>query len=522
MLCDEWEMERDLPDVDNCLPGKCMMAHEDRSGSPAHSGRRALGLASVQLPRGFNQDLMSGKMRIVLKRSLIVVLIVLTGCVSESQSGIVARVEDWTLTETRLADLLVLAQPFPLDSAAVEDLVRHWVGAAAIAQVSSKENLSDGEEVVRFSTWLERDEAILQQEREERLGETVVVDSSVVERFFRDGSYRLLAHVLRRVGAETTQEERALQRRTAQRILDQLIAGGSWSVAVSESEDPDTRDAGGLLGLLVRGELPPELDRVAFQLQPGQVSGVTQTSRGFHILHRPRLEEVSDLYALHLRDRFLAEGEERSDQGLLVQRSWLVSSDAITSLRGIAGDPSAWLGTDLLLGSWQGGTLSGAMVARYVLALPSAMMVVVSILPRMNPPGFQIGFIGWDFNAQFADLLPSFMVWEGKLSLPWQMILYLTTGLLAFTVVSLNTRPMASEPLDRLFACLRTPIQAWEKETHAFTLPEGLPPAPRQPLIDHPDFEIPKPSLVGVLGFLLTWIAVGLLMASFLWILQPS
>jgi hypothetical protein len=174
------------------------------------------------------------------------------------------------------------------------------------------------------------------------------------------------------VGAETTQEERALQRRTAQRILDELIAGGSWSAAVSESEDPDTREASGLLGLLVRGELPPELDRVAFQLQPGQVSGVTQTSRGFHILHRPSLEEVSDLYALHLRDRFLAEGEEKSDQGLLVQRSWLVSADAITSLRGIAGDPSAWLGTDLLLGSWQGGTLSGAMVARYVLALPSA------------------------------------------------------------------------------------------------------------------------------------------------------
>ncbi len=372
MLCDEWEMERDLPDVDNCLPGKCMMAHEDRSGSPAHSGRRALGLASVQLPRGFNQDLMSGKMRIVLKRYLIVGLIVLTGCVSESQSDIVAQVEDWILTETRLADLLVLAQPFPLDSAAVEDLVWHWVGAAAIAQVSSNEDLYDGEEVVRFSTWLEREESILQQEREQRLGETVVVDSSMVERFFRDGSYRLLAHVLRRVGAETTQEERALQRRTAQRILDELIAGGSWSAAVSESEDSDTREASGLLGLLGRGELLPELDRVAFQLQPGQVSGITQTSRGFHILHRPRLEEVSDLYAMHLRDRFLTEAEERSDQGLLVQRSWLISSDAITSLREIADDPSAWLGTDLLLGSWQGGTLSAEMAARYVLALPPA------------------------------------------------------------------------------------------------------------------------------------------------------
>ena len=347
-----------------------MMADEDRSGNLMHRGLHALGSAKIKLPMGFNQDPMRGKMRIASKRFLVLAIVVLTGCTSESQSGIVARVGDWTLTETRLADLLVLAQPFPLDSAAVEDLVRHWVGAAAIAQVSSKENLSDGEAVVRFSTWLEREEAILQQEREERIGKTVVVDSSMVERFFRDGSYRLLAHVLRIVGAETTQEEMALQRRTSQRILDELIAGGNWSAAVSESEDPDTREASGLLGLLGRGELPPELDRVAFQLQPGQVSGVTQTSRGFHILHRPRLEEVSDLYALHLRDRFLDEAEERSEQGLLVQRNWLISSDAITSLRGIAGDPSAWLETDLLLGSWQGGTLSAAMVARYVLALP--------------------------------------------------------------------------------------------------------------------------------------------------------
>jgi hypothetical protein len=29
-----------------------------------------------------------------------------------------------------------------------------------------------------------------------------------------------------------------------------------------------------------------------------------------------------------------------------------------------------------------------------LLAPQAAMMVVVSMLPRMNPPGFQIGFIG--------------------------------------------------------------------------------------------------------------------------------
>ncbi len=133
----------------------------------------------------------------------------------------------------------------------------------------------------------------------------------------------------------------------------------------------------------------------------------------------------------------------------------------------------------------------------------------------------QITLIGWDFNDQLASYLPAFMLWEGKLYLPWQMIMYLVTGLVAFIGVSLVTRPMAAESLDRLFACLRTPIQPWERETQAFTLPEGLAPEPRRPLINHPDFEIPRPSVVGVVGFFAAWIAVGLLMGSFVWILAP-
>ncbi|MEE3042315.1 MAG: sodium:solute symporter family protein [Candidatus Latescibacterota bacterium] len=132
----------------------------------------------------------------------------------------------------------------------------------------------------------------------------------------------------------------------------------------------------------------------------------------------------------------------------------------------------------------------------------------------------QIEWLGWDFDAQFAHHLPGFMLWEGKLYLPWQMIMYLTTGLIAFIMVSLKTAPMASESLDRFYACLRTPIQPWETETTAFTLPEGLAPEPRRSLVDHPDFEIPRPSVIGMLGFFGAWIAVGVLMASFIWLLK--
>jgi len=129
------------------------------------------------------------------------------------------------------------------------------------------------------------------------------------------------------------------------------------------------------------------------------------------------------------------------------------------------------------------------------------------------------GFVLWDFNAQFADKLPPFMLWEGKLYLPWQMIIYLSTGFVALVVVSLVTRPVAKETLDRFYTCLRTPIGNNEPETEPFTLPPGVEPGPRKVLIKHRDFEIPKPSIVGMVGFWGSWVAVGLLIAVVYWIL---
>jgi Na+/proline symporter len=132
----------------------------------------------------------------------------------------------------------------------------------------------------------------------------------------------------------------------------------------------------------------------------------------------------------------------------------------------------------------------------------------------------KIDFIGWDFNARFARYLPDFMLYEGKFSLPWQMILYLTVGLAVMVFVSLFTKPQDKETLDRVYECIRTPVKPGEPEVEPLTLPEGTKPAPRSVLINHPDFEITKPSLESVLGFLATWVAVALLIGVFVWILR--
>jgi Na+/proline symporter len=174
---------------------------------------------------------------------------------------------------------------------------------------------------------------------------------------------------------------------------------------------------------------------------------------------------------------------------------WMVSA-----LMGIA----FWVGL-----FWRGATAAGAWAA-------TLTSFVAFLLTSTKP----FGVIPWDFNAYFADKLPAFMLWEGRLYLPWQMIIYLSAGFVVLVVVSLFTKNAPAENLDRFYACLRTPVSPDEPEAEPFTLPAGVQPGPRNVLIQHPDFEIPRPTLIGIAGFLAAWLGVALLVAAVYWIIQ--
>ena len=131
-----------------------------------------------------------------------------------------------------------------------------------------------------------------------------------------------------------------------------------------------------------------------------------------------------------------------------------------------------------------------------------------------------VALVGWSFTDNFAHMLPSFMLNEGTLSLPWQMITYLAVGLVVMIGVSLMTRPPGKERLDRVYETLRTPVEPGEPEVAPLTLPPGVKPAERSVLIDHPDFELMKPTTTTVVGFLVSCAVVGLLIGLFVWILQ--
>jgi Na+/proline symporter len=115
------------------------------------------------------------------------------------------------------------------------------------------------------------------------------------------------------------------------------------------------------------------------------------------------------------------------------------------------------------------------------------------------------------------------LIWQGPgqgptVYEPWVIVLYTATALGAGILVSLLTRPVPADRLDTFFTLTRTPITAGEVVRQPCTLPEGLTPPTRRMLTTRFGLELPMPSRVSMAGFLAGWIAVGLLIGGFVWL----
>ncbi|MDF1814984.1 MAG: sodium:solute symporter family protein [Verrucomicrobiales bacterium] len=119
------------------------------------------------------------------------------------------------------------------------------------------------------------------------------------------------------------------------------------------------------------------------------------------------------------------------------------------------------------------------------------------------------------WGATFAALLTWWLtakVWT--VSLPWQMLAYITAGFLVGIIVSLFTRPVVAEKLDNFYSLLRTPVQADEPVGESCRLPEGIEPGPRRVIFPNSSLEIPIPGRRAIAGFLVGWLVIGALIAS--------
>lgn len=191
---------------------------------------------------------------------------------------------------------------------------------------------------------------------------------------------------------------------------------------------------------------------------------------------------------------------------------------AIPAFMGLA----FWLGI-----TWRGYTPAGVWASTLATAVAwylTQAHTPFGLIAGLGDSDFlqqNIDYLPGMFRAALYDIAPDMMVAKldsatgavlsVKTSVPWQILIYLIAGAVCGIVVSLLSRRTSDEKLNHFFKLIRTPVRAGEVVAAPCTLPEDHLPTEEGKLLPFADLEIPRPSKVGIVGFVLAWCMVGMI-----------
>lgn len=120
---------------------------------------------------------------------------------------------------------------------------------------------------------------------------------------------------------------KAAARREAEQVVEEIRKGTDFEVLARRfSDDPGSKERGGDLGWFKQGQMVRPFEQVAFAMRPGDVSGIVETTFGFHIikLEKARAGERQARHILirpEVTDADRARSRERADSVLAAARA---------------------------------------------------------------------------------------------------------------------------------------------------------------------------------------------------------
>jgi parvulin-like peptidyl-prolyl isomerase len=102
---------------------------------------------------------------------------------------------------------------------------------------------------------------------------------------FKQGETVHASHILIAVPKDADAAAKQQARGRAQQVLKALRGGADFAtIARAQSMDPGSAPNGGDLGFFPKGQMDPAFESAAFGLKPGTMSGLVESSFGFHII----------------------------------------------------------------------------------------------------------------------------------------------------------------------------------------------------------------------------------------------
>lgn len=131
---------------------------------------------------------------------------------------------------------------------------------------------------------------------EQRLGATIPVSDALLQQAYNEQKDRWrtdervkVRHILIKA---TEAAEKPAAKKKAEDILKQLKGGADFAeLAKKNSDDPGSKERGGDLDWVTKGQTVPNFEKAAFALKAKEISGVVESEFGYHIIQTLEKED---------------------------------------------------------------------------------------------------------------------------------------------------------------------------------------------------------------------------------------
>jgi len=294
-------------------------------------------------------------------------------CGAASNPDVAANVGGQQLSVTRLADILGTSQA-PLEKDVARQIAELWVNYQLIAAAGAKGDSLSDKGTMDNALWSPMQQMKVKKfyDTFQKTWDTVKVGTD--EERFNSGEAMAARHILVKVDPSATPEQKEAARKKAEGIRAEATPANFAKLAV-KSDEPGAGERGGDLGIFQRGAMVPEFEKAVLAIKPGEISPVTMTSFGYHVIYRTPYSEVQAQFAPIAKQRtsaiadsvFLATAEKNAKVELV--------TDAPIKAKAIARNPLGYGKDNGALAKYKGGELTASEFADWLSAYPPQSQV---------------------------------------------------------------------------------------------------------------------------------------------------
>lgn len=204
---------------------------------------------------------------------------------SEVYRGVLDELIAFRLLNAELASRKIDVGAAELD-AAMADLRQRFPNEAAYRRALAEQKLTA--EQLRART---KQTLLMNRLLEQEVGDNTQVSPSEVAKFYEENPDRFqqpeavrLSHILIGVPQDAGEAQRKAARGRAADLAARARKGANFASLAKQHSQDASRDRGGDLGFVVRGQAQKPFEDAAFALQPGEVSDPVETVYGFHVI----------------------------------------------------------------------------------------------------------------------------------------------------------------------------------------------------------------------------------------------